>query len=174
MARWRGRGQSQPGRSTPRAHSFPPTSSKDASQAARKAAAAAAAGFPSSVPLSKVQALELLKGELESELFLELQTKLAKPRVVPPRKKADASLKKTRPRTSKPRSIERPKPLRNELVLLETQAEENRQRSLVDDTDEKEADGQPSQDVSDGTDASEGNVEPVTDVDGFRQVLART
>ena len=40
---------------------FSPTTSKKASQAARKAAAA---GFLASVPLSKVQAFELLKGDL--------------------------------------------------------------------------------------------------------------
>ena len=68
--------------------------SKNAAKAARReAAASAASGFPTPVPLTKVQALELLKGDLDGELFLELQTRLAKPKVVPP-KKEDALLRK--------------------------------------------------------------------------------
>ena len=69
------------------------TTSKKASQAARKAAAATK-GFPTPVPVSKVQALELLKGDLNGELYLELQSRLAKPKVVPPKKKEDALLRK--------------------------------------------------------------------------------
>ena len=55
---------------------------------------AAASGFPTAVPLTKVQALELLEGDLDGELFLELQTRLAKPKVVRPKKKEDALLRK--------------------------------------------------------------------------------
>ena len=71
-----------------------PRRQKKVSQAARKAAAAAAARFPASVPLSKVPALELLKGDFDGDLFLELQTRLAKPKVVPPKQKEDALLRK--------------------------------------------------------------------------------
>ena len=62
-----------------------PTMSKKAAKAARREmVASAASGFPTPVPLTKVQALELLKGDLDGELFLELQARLAKPKVVPP------------------------------------------------------------------------------------------
>ena len=73
-----------------------PTSSK---KAARKAAASAMR-FPTPVPLSKVQALELLKGDLDGKLYLELQSRLAKPH-------------------------------RGEFASVEAQAEEQRQRALV-------------------------------------------
>ena len=69
-----------------------PTTSKKASEAARKAAAATM-GFPTPVPLSKVQALELSKGDLDGELYVELQSRLAKPKV-PPKEKEDALLRK--------------------------------------------------------------------------------
>ena len=88
------REQSHPGRAMQVNLSSCPTTSRKASQAARKAASAAATGFPTSFPLSKVQALELLKGDVEGELYLELQTRLAKPNAVPPKKKEDALLRK--------------------------------------------------------------------------------
>ena len=44
-------------------------SKKAAKAARREAAASAASGFPTPVPLTKVQALELLKGDLDGELF---------------------------------------------------------------------------------------------------------
>ena len=89
---WQPREQSHPGRTMQMNLSSCPTTSKKASQAARKAAAATM-GFPTPV-LSKVQALELLKGDLDGELYLELQSQLAKPKVVPPKKKEDALLRK--------------------------------------------------------------------------------
>ena len=67
---WQPREQAYPGRTTQVNLSPCPTTSKKVSQAARKAAANAGTGFPTPAPLSKVQALELLKGDLDSELFL--------------------------------------------------------------------------------------------------------
>ena len=72
-----------------------PTMSKKAAKAARReAVASAASGFPTLVPLTKVQALDLLIGDLDGELFLELQSRRTKPKVVPPKKKEDALLRK--------------------------------------------------------------------------------
>ena len=73
----------------------PPPPPKAAKAARREAAATAASGFPTPVPLTKVQALELLKGDLDGELFLELQTRLAKPKVVLPKKEGGCSAPET-------------------------------------------------------------------------------
>ena len=111
-----------------------PTTSKKASQAARKAAAATL-GFPTPVPLSKVQALELLKGDLDRELYLELQSRLATPKVVLPKKKEDALLRKRiekdKAKELQARLEQRLSNLKGELASVEAQAEENRQRVLV-------------------------------------------
>ena len=111
-----------------------PTMSKKAAKAARReAAATAASGFPTPVPLTKVQALELLKGDLDGELFLE--TRLAKPEVVPPEKKEDALLRKRiekdKAKDLQARLEQRLSNLRGELASVEAQHEEQRQRVLV-------------------------------------------
>ena len=110
-------------------------SKKAAKAARREAAASATSGFPAPVPLTKVQALELLKGDPDGELFLELQTRLAKPKVVLPKKKEDALLRKRIEKdNAKDQQAEldqRVYNLRNDLALAETQAEENRQRVLT-------------------------------------------
>ena len=104
-----------------------PTMSKKAAKAARReAAASAASGFPTPVPLTKVQALELLEGDLDGELFLELQARLAKPKVVHPKKKEDALLgtriDKDKDKDQQAKLDQRFYNLRNDLVLAETQA----------------------------------------------------
>ena len=73
---------------------LPPCPKKAVKAARKEAAASAASGFPTPVPLTKVQALELLKGDLDGGLFLELQSRLTEPKVVPPKKKEDALLHK--------------------------------------------------------------------------------
>ena len=80
-------------------------------------------------PSHKMQALELLKGD--RELFLELQTRLAKPKVVLPKKKEDALLRERIEKDKAKEQQERVYNLRNDLALAETQAEENRQRVLI-------------------------------------------
>ena len=111
-----------------------PTTSKKASQEARKAAAATME-FPTPVPLSKVQAFELLEGDLDGELYLELQSRLAKPKVVPLKKREDALLRKRiekdKAKDLQARLEQRLSNLKGELASVEAQAEENSQRVLV-------------------------------------------
>ena len=133
---WQQREQHHPGRPVQVSPGIAPTMSKKAAKAARReAAATAASGFPTPVPLTKVQALELLKGDLDGELFLELQTRLAKPKVVPPKKKQDALLRKRiekdKAKDLQARLERRLSDLRGELASVEAQAEEQRQRVLV-------------------------------------------
>ena len=162
-----------------------PTMSKKAAKAARReAAATAASGFPTPVPLTKVQALELLKGDLDGELFLELQTRLAKPKV-------DALLwkriEKDKAKDLQARLEQRLSNLRGELASVEAQAEEQRQRVLVlqsewqalydqagEETDEK-VEEQLSQGnlESDGMEATDDERIPLGDSDGFLTVLSR-
>ena len=157
---------------------LPRCQKKDAQAARKAAAAAAAAGFTTSDPLTKVHTLELLKGDLDGELFVELQTRLAKPKVVRPKKKEDALLQKRiekdKAKDHQAKLDQRVENLRNDLDLAVTQAEENRQRVLVlqsewqalhdqvgEETDEQ-ADAQPSRDPdTDGMDASDGEQNPI-------------
>ena len=66
---------------------------------------------------------------------MELQARLAKPKVVPPKKKEDALLRKRiekdKAKDQQAKLDQRVYNLRNDLALAETQAEENRQRVLV-------------------------------------------
>ena len=189
---WQPREQHHPGRPVQVSPGIAPTMSKKAVKAARReAAATAASGFPPPVPLTKVQALELLKGDLDGELFLELQTRLAKPKVVPPKKKEDALLRKRiekdKAKEQQAKLEQRVYNLRNDLALAETQAEENRQRVLVlqsewqalydqagEVTDDKVEDqfsqGNPE---SDGMEATDEEKIPLGDSDGFLTVLSR-
>ena len=169
-----------------------PTMSKKAAKAARReAAASATSGFPTPVPLTKVQALELLEGDLDGELFLELQARLAKPKVVLPKKKEDALLRKRiekdKAKDQQAKLDQRVYNLRNDLVLAETQAEENRQRVLVlqsewqalydqagEETDEKVEKQLSQGDLeSDGMEATDDERIPLGDSDGFLTVLSR-
>ena len=104
---WQQREQHHPGRPVQVSRGIAPTMSKKAAKAARReAAVTAASGFPTPVPLTKIQALELLKRDLDGELFLELQTRLAKPKVVPPLKRrmlcSGNGLRRIRPRIFRP------------------------------------------------------------------------
>ena len=157
---------------------------KKASQAARKAAATAASGFPTGVPLSKVQALESLMGDLDGDLFLELPTRLAKPKVVPLKNKEDALLRKRNEKDKAEEQLakidQRVENLRNELAGLEVQAEESRHRvvvlqsewqALYDKAGEEsveKADAQPCHaPESDGMDDSDTHSVLQGDADGF-------
>ena len=133
---WQPREQHHPWRPAQVSPGIAPTMSKKAAKAARReAVASAASGFPTPVPLTKVQALELLKGDLDGELFLELQARLAKPKVVPPKKKEIDLLRKRiekdKAKDQQAKLDQRVYNLRNDLALAETQAEENRQRVPV-------------------------------------------
>ena len=189
---WQPREQHHPGRPAQSSPGSAPTMSKKAAKADRReAASSAASGFPAPVPLSKVQALELPKGDPDGDLFLELQTRLPKPKVVPPKKKEDALLRKRiqkdKAKDQQAKLDQRVYNLRNDLVLAETQAEENRQRVLVlqsewqalcdqagEDTDEK-AEQQLSEGglESDGMEATDDERIPLGDSDGFLTVLSR-
>ena len=170
-----------------------PTMSKKAAKAARReAVASAASGFPTPVPLTKVQALELLKGDLDGELFLELQARLAKPKVVPPEKKEIDLLRKRiekdKAKDQQAKQDQRVYNLRNDLALAETQAEENRQRVPVlqsewhalfdqagEETDEKVEKQHSQGDLeSNGMEATDDERIPLGDSDGFLTVLSRS
>ena len=189
---WQPREQHHPGRPVQVSPGIAPTMSKKAVKAARReAAATAASGFPPPVPLTKVQALELLKGDLDGELFLELQTRLAKPKVVSPKKKEDALLRKRiekdKAKEQQAKLEQRVYNLRNDLALAESQAEENRQRVLVlqsewqalydqagevsdDKVEDQCSEGNPE---SDGMEATDEEKIPLGDSDGFLTVLSR-
>ena len=189
---WQPREQHHPGRPVQASPGIAPTMSKKAVKAARReAAATATSGFPPPVPLTKVQALELLKGDLDGELFLELQTRLAQPKVVPPKKKEDALLRKRiekdKAKNQQAKLEQRVYNLRNDLALAESQAEENRQRVLVlqsewqalydqagevsdDKVEDPCSEGNPE---SDGMEATDEEKIPLGDSDGFLTVLSR-
>ena len=138
-----------------------------------------------------MQALELLKGDLDGELFLELQARLAKPKVVPPRKKEDAQLRKRiekdKAKDQQAKLDQRVYNLRNDLVLAETQAEENRRRVLVlqsewqalydqagEETDEKVEKQLSQGDLeSDGMEATDDERIPLGDSGGARNNVRR-
>ena len=120
--------------------------------------------------------------------FLELQTRLAKTKVVHPKKKEDALLRKRiekdKAKDQQAKLDHRVHNLRNDLALAETQAEDNRQRVLVlqsewqalydqagEETDEK-AEQQVSQGdlESDGMEATDDERIPLGDSDGFLTV----
>ena len=180
---WQPREQHHPGRPVQVSPGIAPTMSKKAAKAARReAAATAASGFPTPVPLTKVQALELLKGDLDGELFLELQTRLAKPKVVPPKKKEDALLRKRiekdKAKDLQARLEQRLSNLRGELASVEAQHEEQQLvlqsewQALYDqageETDDKVEEqlsqGNPE---SDGMEATDEEKIPLGDSDGF-------
>ena len=169
-----------------------PTMSKKAAKAARReAAATAASGFPAPVPLTKEQALELLKRDLDGELFLGLQTRLAKPKVVLPKKKEDALLRKRiekdKAKDLQARLEQRLRNLRGELASVEAQHEEQKQRVLVlqsewqalDDQAGEETDDKVEEQLSqgnpesDGMEATDEEKIPLGDSDGFLTVLSR-
>ena len=187
---WQPREQHHPGRPVQVSPGIAPTK-KAAKSARREAAATAASGFLTPVPLTKVQALELLKGDLDGELFLELQTRLAKPKVVSPKKKEDAPLRKRiekdKAKDLQARLEQRLSNLRGELASVEAQHEEQRQRVLVlqsewqalydqagEETDDK-VEEQLSQGnlESDGMEATDDERIPLGDSDGFLTVLSR-
>ena len=92
---WQAREQHHLGRPAQTSTGIAPTMSKKAAKAERKeAAAAAASGFPHPCPSYQVRALELLKGGLDGELFFGASNSAPKPKVVPPKKKEDALLRK--------------------------------------------------------------------------------
>ena len=141
--------------------------------------------------------LGLLKGDLDGEFYLELQSRLAKPKVVPPKKKEDALLRKRiekdKAKDLQARLEQRLSNLKGELASVEAQAEENRQRVLVlqsewqalydktgEDTDvmpenesvHEEGLGERNMGEVDAMDESVGD-EGNLDSDDFRTVLSR-
>ena len=123
-------------------------------------------------------------------VFLELQARLAKAKVVHPKKK-DALLRKRiekdKAKDQQAKLDQRVYNLRNDLVLAETQAEVNRQRVLVlqsewqalydqagEETDEKVEKQLSQGDLeSDGMEATDDERVPLGDSDGFLTVLSR-
>ena len=128
--------------------------------------------------------------------FLELQTKLRKPKVVPPKKKEDALLRKRiekdKAKELQSRLEQRNSNLKTELASVATQAEENRQRVQVlqsewqalydktgEDTDQMpEVESVLEDEVCDGDmgdvetmDESDGDKQD--DSEGFKEVLSR-